>query len=93
MGPWRGVRGIIHDPLPRPRPVNGPLNLVHCLPGNESRSVFGSHTPLASGLLQAEVTMKLSDLKTAGHWPTLVTAFLYFDSCKRRSKSAAGSRM
>ena len=23
--------------------------------------------------------MKLSDLKTAGHWPTLVTAFLYFD--------------
>ena len=23
--------------------------------------------------------MKLSELKTAGHWPTLVTAFLYFD--------------
>ncbi len=23
--------------------------------------------------------MKLSDLKTAGHWPTLFTAFLYFD--------------
>ncbi|MSU27571.1 MAG: NarK/NasA family nitrate transporter [Pedosphaera sp.] len=23
--------------------------------------------------------MKLSDLKTAGHWPTLVTSFLYFD--------------
>ena len=23
--------------------------------------------------------MKLSDLKTSGHWPTLLTAFLYFD--------------
>ena len=23
--------------------------------------------------------MKLSELKSAGHWPTLVTAFLYFD--------------
>ena len=23
--------------------------------------------------------MKLSDLKNAGHWPTLLTAFLYFD--------------
>lgn len=23
--------------------------------------------------------MKLSDLKTAGHWTTLVTSFLYFD--------------
>jgi NNP family nitrate/nitrite transporter-like MFS transporter len=23
--------------------------------------------------------MKLSELKTAGHWPTLVAAFLYFD--------------
>ena len=24
-------------------------------------------------------TMKLSDLKNSGHWPTLLTAFLYFD--------------
>src|SRR5436190_3240802 len=24
-------------------------------------------------------SMKLSDLKTSGHWPTLLTAFLYFD--------------
>src|SRR4029077_13623091 len=23
--------------------------------------------------------MKLSDLKNAGHWPTLLTAFIYFD--------------
>src|SRR2546425_8337477 len=23
--------------------------------------------------------MKLSDLKNSGHWPTLLTAFLYFD--------------
>ena len=23
--------------------------------------------------------MKLSDLKNAGHWPTLIAAFLYFD--------------
>jgi len=23
--------------------------------------------------------MKLSDLKSSGHWPTLLTAFLYFD--------------
>ena len=23
--------------------------------------------------------MKLSDLKTSGHWPTLLTSFLYFD--------------
>ena len=23
--------------------------------------------------------MKLSDLKNAGHWPTLLAAFLYFD--------------
>jgi len=23
--------------------------------------------------------MNLSDLKSVGHWPTLVTAFLYFD--------------
>ena len=23
--------------------------------------------------------MKLRDLKTSGHWPTLLTAFLYFD--------------
>lgn len=25
------------------------------------------------------LTMKLSDLKSSGHWPTLLTAFLYFD--------------
>src|ERR1700704_6552851 len=24
-------------------------------------------------------SMKLSDLKSSGHWPTLLTAFLYFD--------------
>ncbi|MEN9975730.1 MAG: hypothetical protein RLZZ282_1736, partial [Verrucomicrobiota bacterium] len=23
--------------------------------------------------------MKISDLKSSGHWPTLLTAFLYFD--------------
>jgi len=29
--------------------------------------------------LASENDMKLSDLKNSGHWPTLLTAFLYFD--------------
>ena len=30
-------------------------------------------------LFRASEPMKLSDLKSSGHWPTLLTAFLYFD--------------
>src|SRR3954462_3668147 len=29
--------------------------------------------------IQPSPTLKLSDLKSSGHWPTLLTAFLYFD--------------
>src|SRR4051794_33325989 len=30
-------------------------------------------------LSRERLTMKLSELKNSGHWPTLLTAFLYFD--------------
>jgi NNP family nitrate/nitrite transporter-like MFS transporter len=29
--------------------------------------------------MEFDLTMRLSDLKSSGHWPTLLTAFLYFD--------------
>src|SRR5215467_15177758 len=32
-----------------------------------------------TAVLRVRTTMKLTELKNIGHWPTLLTAFLYFD--------------
>lgn len=40
---------------------------------------LGTQTASGVGLLHTAL-MNFSELKTAGHWPTLLTAFLYFDA-------------
>ena len=55
------------------------MNSIHARPEIYSPVIPPFHCPAGKQAALGRLTMKLSELKSAGHWPTLVTAFLYFD--------------
>src|SRR5215471_18191996 len=46
---------------------------------NAMKRTHGTAAAPGVGQLNGIERMKISDLKNSGHWPTLLTAFLYFD--------------